>query len=175
MSSNNKRYVKALRSASRANLAHFYAGGSNFSRSVRRASPTTRRRLYKESEARIRYLSLANSNRRARELAARYAANRNIDYVRRTLQQEQSLYNAAKAQKWNNNNTRIYAYFPNSKATLKRVIYHLKQELKRLETAALAARIIKVRAGRKVAERMLPALRLHYYVTSATQRKKTNV
>ena len=169
----DRRYIQALRSASRANLAHYYAGGNNFSRSVRRASPTTRRRLYKESEARIRYLSMANSNRRARELAARYAANRNIKFVRNVLRQEQSLYNAAKAQKWHNNNTRIYSYFPHSKETLKRVIYHLKQELKRLETAALAARIIKVRAGQKVAERMLPALRLHYYVTSATQRKKS--
>lgn len=171
----DRRYIQALRSASRANLAHYYAGGTNFSKSVRRASPTTRWRLYKESEARIRYLSLANSNRRAREMAARFAASRNIENVRKILRQEQALYNLAKAQKWNNTNTSIYAYFPRSKDTLRRVIYHLKQELKRLETAALAARIIKVRAGRKVAERMLPALRLHYYVTSATQRKKSNV
>jgi hypothetical protein len=109
---------------------------------------------------------MANSNRRAREIAARHAANRNIEYVRRIIKQNQALYNAAKNQKWNNTNSRIYAYFPCSKATLKRVIYHLKQELKRLEAA-------KFLAGRKVAEHMLPALRLHYYVTSATQRKKS--
>jgi hypothetical protein len=173
MSSYNKRYIGALRSASRENLAHYYAGGKDFDKSVRRASPETRRRLYKESEARIRYLSLADSNRRAREMAARHAANRNIEYVRRIIKQNQALYNAAKAQKWNNTNTRIYAYFPHSKKTLKRVIYHLKQHLKRLEFAKLIASHIKFSAGRKVAERMLPALRLHYYVTSATQRKKT--
>lgn len=167
----DRRYIQALRSASRANLALYYAGGGNFGKSVRRASPTTRRRLYKESEARIRYLSLANSNRRAREMANRFAANRNIEYVRRAINRNQALYNAAKNQKWHNNNTRIYAYFPDSKKTLKRVIYHLKQHLKRLEFAKEVAGHIKFSAGQKVAERMLPALRLHYYVTSATQRK----
>lgn len=153
------RYIKALRSASRANLAHYYAGGDNFSKSVRRASPETRRRLYKESEARIRYLALANSNRRAREMAARHAANRNIEYVKRVINQNQRLYNVAKKQKWNNTNSRIYVYFPRSKETLKRVIYHLKQELKRLEAA-------KFLAGRKAAETMMPKARANFYRTA---------
>ena len=155
----DRRYIQALRTASRANLAHYYAGGSNFSKSVRRASPTTRSRLYKESEARIRYLSLANSNRRAREMANRFAANRNIEFVRRWINLSQQTYNAAKAQKWQNNNTRIYAYFPHSKKTLKRFIYHLKQHLKRLEFA-------KFLAGRKVAEMMMPKARANFYKTA---------
>lgn len=152
------RYIQALRSASRTNLAHYYAGG-NFQRSVRKASPTTRHRLYKEQNARTRYLALANSNRRAREMANRYAANRNIEYVRRWINLSQQTYNAAKAQKWHNTNTRIYAYFPDSKKTLKRFIYHLKQHLKRLEFA-------KFLAGRKVAEMMMPKARANFYRTA---------
>jgi hypothetical protein len=155
MNSSERNYYKAIRSASRANLAKYYAQST--SRKVyRQASPKTRQRIIRENYMKKRYLALANSNRRAREMANRFAANRNIKNVKRSIEIYTQLYKQAQREKWSINNTRMYSFFPDSVKTMQRFVYHLKQHLKRLEFA-------KFLAGRKVAEMMLPKTKAHFY------------
>lgn len=153
-------YYKAIRKASRANLQRYYTPSSELQRTMRRASPTTAEKLHKEHQAKARYLALANSDRRARELANFIAKNRNINHVRKSIKTYTQTYNAAKYQGWANNNKRTYSFFPYAQTTLKKVIYHLKRHLERLEFA-------KFLAGRKVAELMMPRVRTHFFKTAA--------
>lgn len=141
-------------------MRRYYSMPKDTLKVIRRSSPKTGIKLWREHEKKVRYLTLANSDRRAREMANRFAANRNINYVRRAINIYTGTYKRAMNRKLPNNNTEIYSFFPHSKVTLKKFIYHLKQHLKRLEFA-------KFLGGRKVAELMMPKARAHFYSLAA--------
>jgi dsDNA-specific endonuclease/ATPase MutS2 len=111
--------------------------------------------MTKAENTRLRYLSLHAVDKRAKEIANRTAANRNINRVKNSLNGYIRELNNAREQKWSNHDMRLISYYPHPRSTLRKIIYYLKQHMKRLEFA-------KFLAGRKVAEMMMPKARAHF-------------
>lgn len=148
-------YYTSIRHATPRNISRMYTPSSGYQRTVQKASPASRRRMTKAENTRLRYLSLHEVDKRAKGIANRTAANRNINRVKNSLNMYTNMYNAAREQKWSNHDMRLIGYYPHPKSTLRKIIYYLKQHMKRLEFA-------KFLAGRKVAEMMMPKARAHF-------------
>lgn len=132
-----------------------YPPGRAYQKAVRTASPTTLRKMVKEENRRIRYLSLHAVDKKAKEIANRTAINRNINRVQSSLNMYTNLYKTVREQNWSNHDMRLISFYPYPRSTLRKLIYYLKQHLKRLEFA-------KFLTGRKVAEMMMPKAKAHF-------------
>ena len=148
-------YYTSIRHATPRNISRMYTPSREYQRTVQKASPASRRRMTKAENTRLRYLSLHAVNKRAKEIANRTAANRNINRVKNSLNGYIRELNNAREQKWSNHDMRLISYYPHPRSTLRKIIYYLKQHMKRLEFA-------KFLAGRKVAEMMMPKARAHF-------------
>lgn len=148
-------YYTSIRHATPKNISRMYTPSSGYQRTVQKASPASRRRMTKAENTRLRYLSLHEVDKRAKGIANRTAANRNITRVKNSLNMYTNVYNAAREQNWSNRDMRLIGYYPYPRSTLRKIIYYLKQHMKRLEFA-------KFLAGRKVAEMMMPKARAHF-------------
>jgi len=111
--------------------------------------------MIKEENTRLKYLALHAVDKKAKQIANLTAKNRNINNVRANLAGYIRELNTVRSQNWSNNDTRLYAYYPYPRLTLRKIIYYLKQHMKRLEFA-------KFLAGRKVAEMMMPKAKANY-------------
>lgn len=114
--------------------------------------------MTKEENTRLKYLSLHSVNKRAKEIANLTARNRNINRVQKSLNMYTSLYKTVREQNWSNHDMRLTGYYPYPRSILRKLIYYLKQHMKRLEFA-------KFLAGRKVAEMMMPKVKANYLKT----------
>ena len=132
-----------------------YNPSSVFQKTIRKASPKTARKMNKEERTRVRYLVLHDVDKRAKRVANLTAQNRNINYVRKSLDMYTKELERARAQNWSNHDIRLHALAPYPRLTLRKIIYYLKQHLKQLEVA-------KFLAGRKAAEFMMPKARAHF-------------
>jgi hypothetical protein len=111
--------------------------------------------MIKEENTRLKYLSLHAVDKRAKQIANFTARNRNINRVQNSLTGYIRELNTVRAQNWSNHDSRLHSYFPYPRLTLRKIIYYLKQHMKRLEFA-------KFLAGRKVAEMMMPKAKANY-------------
>jgi len=148
-------YYTAIRHATPRNISGMYAPGREYQRTIRKASPTTARRMIKEENTRLRYLSLHSVDKRAKQIANFTARNRNIKSVQNSINNYTTTLSIARAQNWSNHDMRLISYFPYPRTYLRKLIYYLKQHMKRLEFA-------KFLAGRKVAEMMMPKAKAHF-------------
>jgi len=148
-------YYTAVRHATPRNIVTMYAPSREYQRTVRKASPKTFRRMIKEENTRLKYLSLHAVDKRAKQIANFTARNRNINRVQNSLTGYIRELNTVRAQNWSNHDSRLHSYFPYPRLTLRKIIYYLKQHMKRLEFA-------KFLAGRKVAEMMMPKAKANY-------------
>jgi flagellin-specific chaperone FliS len=111
--------------------------------------------MIKEENTRLKYLALHAVDKKAKQIANLTAKNRNINKVQNLLASFTRELETARSQNWSNNDIRLYAYYPYPRLTLRKIIYYLKQHMKRLEFA-------KFLAGRKVAEMMMPKAKANY-------------
>jgi len=148
-------YYTAIRHASPRKMSSMYNPSREHQKSLRKASPKTLRRLTKEENTRRRYVTLHSVDKRAKRIANSYFRNRNINNVRKALNMYTSILNIARTQNWSNYDMRLISYFPYPRLLLRKLIYYIKQDLKRLESA-------KFLAGRKHAEMMMPRARAHF-------------
>jgi hypothetical protein len=151
-------YYTSIRHATPKNISRMYTPSREYQRTVQKASPKTFRRMIKEENTRVRYLSLHSVDKRAKEIANRTAANRNIHRVKSSLNGYIRELKTAREQNWSNHDMRLISYYPHPRSTLRKLIYYLKQHMKRLEFA-------KFLAGRKVAEMMMPKAKANYLKT----------
>ena len=155
-------YYTAIRHATPKDIVRMYTPSREYQRTVRKASPKTLRRMSKEENMRVRYLSRHYVDKRAKEIANFAARNRNINKVQKLLASFTRELELARAQNWSNHDTRLISYYPHPRATLRKIIYYMKQHMKRLEFA-------KFLAGRKVAEMMMPKAKANYMKVRNTQ------
>ena len=148
-------YYTSVRHATPRNISGMYAPSREYQRTIRKASPTKARRMIKEENTRLKYLSLHAVDKRAKQIANLTAKNRNINRVQNSLTGYIRELNTVRAQNWSNHDIRLHSYYPYPRLTLRKIIYYLKQHMKRLEFA-------KFLAGRKVAEMMMPKAKANY-------------
>jgi len=148
-------YYTSIRHATPKNIVTMYAPSREYQKAIRKASPATVRKMIKEENTRLKYLALHAVDKKAKQIANLTAKNRNINNVRANLAGYIRELNTVRSQNWSNNDTRLYAYYPYPRLTLRKIIYYLKQHMKRLEFA-------KFLAGRKVAEMMMPKAKANY-------------
>lgn len=152
-------YYTAIRHATPKNITAMYTPSREYQKAFRTASPKT----IKEENTRVKYLSLHAVDKKAKELANFIARNRNIAHVKKSIKTYTNTLGVARAQNWSNTNMRLHAYYPYPRLTLRKVIYYLKQHLKRLEFA-------KFLTGRKIAEMMMTGAKSHFLTTQNLRR-----
>lgn len=146
------------------NISRLYNPSREFQKAVRHASTANRKKMWRNENARVRYLALHAMNKRAKEIANATARNRNIKFVENSIRTYTHTLQVARNQNWSNHNIRLYSYYPYPRSTLRKLIYYLKQHLKSLEIAQHLA-------GRVVAERMLQKAMAHFSAVNATRVK----
>ena len=156
-------YYTAIRHATPREISRM-SMPPGYQRTLRRASKENLPRLVKEYNTRRRYFSLHAMNKRAKEHANWIARNRKINNVEGMIRYYEQVLNRAKAQNLPNNNISLHLWIPHPRATIRKIIYYLKQHLKRLEFA-------KFLTGRKVAEMMMPKLKAHFLAVQSSRRK----
>jgi hypothetical protein len=112
-------YYTSIRHATPKNISRMYTPSREYQRTVQRASPASRRRMTKEENTRLRYLSLHSVDKRAKEIANRTAANRNITRVKNSLNMYTNTYKTVREQNWSNHDMRLISYYPHPRSTLR--------------------------------------------------------
>ena len=157
-------YYTPIRPLTSRNISRLYTPSREFQKEVRHASTANRKKMWRNENARVRYLALHAVNKRAKEIANATARNRNIKFVENSIRTYTHTLQTARNQKWSNHDIRLHSYYPYPRSTLRKLIYYLKQHLKSLEIA-------KHLAGRVVAERMLNKAMAHFRAVNATRVK----